>query len=258
MRTTQKIFLCLAIAFALGSCISNKRLVYLQNNNLKEQKPIQITNPKPEYIIQSNDVLSVVVKTTQTELNELFNIANVGSSFINNPGSFFLAGYSVSDSGYIALPTVGKIKVAGLSISEANTVVQKHLSQYLNDANVQVKVISFKISVLGEVKDPGYYYVYNNQATIFEGLGLAGDLTDFGNRNKVKLIRQTETGSEVVLLDITDPNIVKSKYYYLLPNDVLYVQPLRAKIARTNLQPLGILFGGITAAAVVIRFFLPN
>lgn len=257
MQTIQKIFLCLAIAFTLGSCISNKRLVYIQKD-LAEQKPVQFTNPKPEYVIQTNDVLSVVVKTTQSQLNELFNIATVGNSFINNPGSFFLSGYSVSDSGYISMPTVGKIKVAGLTISKANTVVQDHLAKFLNDANVQVKVISFKISVLGEVKNPGYHFVYNNQATIFEGLALGGDLTDFGNRNRVKLIRQTPTGSEVVLLDITDPEIIKSKYYYLLPNDVLYVQPLKAKIARANLQPLGVLFGGITATAVILRFFLPN
>jgi polysaccharide export outer membrane protein len=152
------------------------------------------------------------------------------------------------------LPTVGKVKIKGLTLNQAKIEIEKGVQQYINNVSVQVKLISFKISVLGEVKSPGYYYVYNNQATIFEGLGLAGDIGDFGNRRKIKIVRQTPTGSEVAMLDITDPNILKSKYYYLLPNDVLYVEPLKAKFARSNLQPLGVFFGGITAIAVILRF----
>jgi polysaccharide export outer membrane protein len=235
--------------------MSNKKLIYIQNQNENELKATPYQNPKVEYVIQTNDVLSILIKSPQPEFNEIFNLNSIANNNTSNSiGGLYLSGYTVSDSGYVALPTVGKVFLRGNTISQARVIVEREVAKFVNNATVQIKLLSFKISVLGEVKNAGYFYVYNNQATIFEGLGLAGDITEFGNRSKVKLIRQTASGSEVAILDITKPNILSSKYYYLLPNDVLYVQPLKAKTARNNLQPLGVLFGGITAIAVILRF----
>ena len=111
---------------------------------------------------------------------------------------------------------------------------------------------------MGEVRNPGYHFIYANQATILEALGLSGDLTVNGNRKNIKLIRQTDTGSEVIILDLTDPNLIKSPYYYLVPNDVVYVQPSKAQLTRTNLIPLGTLFGAISATFLILNYFNPR
>jgi len=259
MQKIQKLFLGLLILGILSSCLSNKKLIYIQNKSESELKAIPYQNPKVEYVIQTNDVLSIVIKGPQPEYNDVFNLNSPTSNNNNNSvGGLYLSGYTVSDSGTVALPTIGKVFLRGSTLSQARTIIEKEVAKLVNNATVQVKLLSFKVSVLGEVKNAGYYYVYNNQATIFEGLGLAGDLTDFGNRHKVKIIRQTASGSEVALLDLTKSSIMSSKYYYLLPNDVVYVQPVKAKVLRSNLQPLGVLFGGITTLVVLLGFFNVN
>jgi polysaccharide export outer membrane protein len=110
--------------------------------------------------------------------------------------------------------------------------------------------------VLGEVRNPGYFFVQSPQATILEGLGLAGDLTPLGNRRNVKLIRQTANGSEVVLLDLTRPNLLSSPYYYLQPNDAIYVEPVTALTQRSNINNLSIVFAGLTTIAVIANLIL--
>jgi polysaccharide export outer membrane protein len=119
-------------------------------------------------------------------------------------------------------------------------------------------MISFKVTVLGEVNNPGYHYVYNNQLTILEALGLAGDLTNFASRKNVKLVRQVPRGSEVVLLDLRDPNLLKSKYFFLMPNDVVYVEPLKARSKRLNLELLTLVFSAATTAILILNYVNNN
>ncbi len=120
--------------------------------------------------------------------------------------------------------------VKGLTVEEVQQFIQSNANKYFNNAIVIVKLVSFKVTVLGEVKNPGYYFVYNNQATALEALGMAGDLTTFGNRRNIKLLRQHISGTEVILLDLTNPELLKSDYFYLKPGDVLYVEPLKGEI----------------------------
>jgi polysaccharide export outer membrane protein len=117
-----------------------------------------------------------------------------------------------------------------------------------------VKLVSFRITVLGEVRNPGQYFVYNDQATLLEGLGMAGDLTDFGNRENITLIRQNGSKLGGIRLNLRNPDVLSSKYYYLQPNDVVYVQPLRVKNTRGNLNTLGVLgvVIGVASSAVFI------
>jgi polysaccharide export outer membrane protein len=174
-----------------------------------------------------------------------------------NPAGFYLNGYSINEEGNITLPEVGPVKVVDLTLNEAQTLIANEISEYLSTATVIVKLTSFKITVLGEVNSPGYYYVYNDQANLLEGLGLASDLTEFGNRENITLIRQTDDGSEVVLINLKDPDILSSKYYFLQPNDVIYVQPLKAKNTRSNLSTftiLSVLFGAISSTILLLRY----
>jgi len=171
-----------------------------------------------------------------------------------NPGSLFLDGYSIDVSGKIILPTLGELTVKDLTVEEAQKLIQLNVNKYLNNAIAVVKLISFKVTVLGEVKNPGYYFVYNNQATALEALGMAGDLTNFGSRKNVKLIRQRPSGSEVILLDLTDPNLLKSEYYFLKPGDVIYVEPLKARSKRSNLEVLSVVFSALTTGILILSY----
>jgi polysaccharide export outer membrane protein len=175
-----------------------------------------------------------------------------------NPAIFYSTGFSVNKDGFVKIPLIGLVQVENLTIEEATEIVQQEADRYVRNATVDVKLISFKISVMGEVNNPGYYYIFNGQATILEGLSMAGDITEFGSRKEIKLIRQVDEGVEVVKLDLTDADLMNSKYYYLVPNDVLYVQPADEQIKRANLQPLGIVFSGISAIVLISNFLLNN
>jgi polysaccharide export outer membrane protein len=194
-----------------------------------------------------------IKSSAEKEVSGIFNMATQSSMFAN-PGSLFLDGYSIDGTGKIVLPILGELTVKDLTVEEAQKFIQLNVNKFLNNAIAIVKLISFKVTVLGEVKNPGYYFVYNNQATALEALGMAGDLTAFGNRRNVKLIRQRPTGSEVILLDLTDPNLLKSEYFFLKPADVLYIEPLRARSKRSNLEVLSVVFSALTTGILVLSY----
>ncbi len=242
----------------LGGCVMQQQLPYLQSKNYSTRAPVQVDNVRQAYRLQPGDVLSIRVQSVQPALNDMFSVSSGQNIQNGDPGNLFVAGYSVDETGGIALPTVGRLKVSGLTVDETQQLVQKEVTRFMRDANVVVKLTSFKLTILGEVRAPGRYYVYNAQATVLEALGLAGDLTEFGSRTNVKLIRQTAKGSEVVLLDLTDPDLLRSKYYYLLPNDALYVEPLKARTSRGNASNLGLVFAGLSTVILLLSFIKTN
>jgi polysaccharide export outer membrane protein len=240
----------------LSSCYYNSRLIYLQDKHFSEFSPTLIQNKKSVYRLQPSDILSVQVKgSNDTEAsNTLFNVASRQTGVYATPGTLFLEGYTISSSGKITVPILGEMTVKDLTVEEAQQVIQSNANKYLNKATVIVKLTSFKIIVLGEVKNPGYLYVYSNQVTVLEALGLAGDLTLFASRKHVKLIRQVPGGSQVILLDLTDSRLLSSEYFFLMPNDVLYIEPLKARSNKTNLEVLGVIFAGLTAVALMVSY----
>jgi polysaccharide export outer membrane protein len=257
----MKIFVSLKISFGLvvlafltSSCYYNKRLVYLQDKNFSEDKPTLVENKKTPYQLQPSDILSIQIKSSaEKEVSGMFNISTA-NMMMANPGTLFLEGYSIDVSGKITMPILGELMVKGLTIEEAQQFIKASANQYFNNPIVIVKLISFKVTVLGEVKNPGYYYVYNNQATALEALGMAGDLTTFGNRRNIKLLRQKGTGTEVILLDLTNADLLKSEYFFLKPGDVLYVEPLKARAKRTNLELLTVVFTAMTTAVLIFSY----
>ena len=245
------------LLFALGGCISNKRLVYLQDENLKEGAgPVAVQPPRIAYKLNTGDVVNFLVKGVDAETATLFNTISINNQNLGDQGSQYMNSFSVGEGGEVVLPTIGRLQLRGLTVTEAEVLIQKKLNVYLKDATAIVKLASFKITVLGEVKRNGYYYIPNSQCTIFEGLGQAGDLTSIGNRTRIKIIRTTNTGTEVALLDITKPNIITSPYYYLHPNDVLYVEPLSGQTARANLTPITIGSSVLAGAATITLLVL--
>lgn len=239
-----------------ASCVSKKELVYLQAENLSEASPTTYQSNFTAYELQPNDVLSVKVLSIDPEMSNMFNIVNPSSPFgVSDPGSMYMSGYTVGADGNINLPVIGKVKVAGLTPAQAQDLIQTNLNRYITDATVISKLISFKISVLGDVKNPGHFYIYNERANLLEGLSMAGDLNQGANRDHLKLIRQTGDKSQIILLDLTDPNIVQSPYYYLLPNDVIYVEPRQTQIKRDNLVVLTTILGVISTGALLYNVF---
>jgi polysaccharide export outer membrane protein len=237
---------------SLVSCVSTKDISYLQDSEYSKTQAKAVNNERSEYKLATNDVLNIAVQSAQPELTQVFNLnANQNSFNDGNPGSQYVSGYVIDAGGNIILPTAGRLAVRGLTVSEAQQVVQTAVNNYVRGATASVKLVSFKVTVLGEVRNPGFFYVQNPQATILEGLGLAGDLTPLGNRRNVKLIRQTPTGSEVILMDLTSPNLLKSPYYMLKPNDALYVEPEAALTQRANISNLSLVFAGLTTVALI-------
>lgn len=249
------LFACLLL-LGLESCITQGKLPYLQDRKYSTKTPITTNNAPPAYRLQPSDVLSIRVQSSQASLSDQFNLTGTQSIYSGDPGTLYLSGYPVDEAGNVTLPTIGKVSVRNLTLDQAQRTIQQQVTRYIRDSNVLVKLLSFKVTVLGEVRTPGRYFIYNPQATLLEGLGMAGDLTEFGNRKNIKLIRQTAKGSEVVLLDLTDPKLLESPYYYLRPNDALYVEPLRARAARGNVTNLALVFSGISAVVLLLTFAL--
>jgi polysaccharide biosynthesis/export protein len=259
MRMLFNLLQSIAIIIMLSSCYYNKKLVYLQDKNFKEGSPTKVDNLSKPYRLQVNDVVSVKVKSAaDTHLADIFNITSQNINTSSAPGNLYMDGYSIDTQGRITLPILGAIVLRDLTLEVAQDSIQRRADKYLNQATVLLKLVSFKITVLGEVKNPGYHYVFNNQVSVLEALGLAGDLTTVGNRENVKLIRAVPGGSEVTMLDLTSGDLLHSPYFFLMPNDVLYVEPLRARSNRSNLEVWSVIFSAATTAILILGYIDNN
>ena len=245
--------ICFLVLVWLSSCYSRKELIYLQDPSFSSEYPTQVKNRRPTYKLQANDVLYIDVQNPDSETAQYFNYGQEAMNGFGNQSNLFIMGHSIGEDGFVTVPLIGKVKVVDLTVDEAKKLLQQEVDKFLRNTTVDVKLISFKISVMGEVNNPGYYYIYNGQANVLEGLSLAGDITEFGNRDNIKLIRQNDNGAEVILLDLTNSEVMKSKYYYLLPNDVIYVEPSDKQVRRANLEPIAIVFSALTTLALIVN-----
>ena len=224
--------LFLMAVYFLSGCIPQKETVYLQDHSDEKdyENPYKkYTSITDKYYLRPNDYLYVHVRTPDPKLSTFFNqssSANMGGNNSNN--KFFY--YLIDDSMDIDFPYVGKINLAGCNIFMAKEKVKEALKPFLKDADLIVKLASNTFTVLGEVGSPGVIDMKKEQITIFEAFAMAGDIKSFGKKKKVKLVRQTKDGEVTYVIDLTDKNIVNSEYYYIYPNDLLYVRPMKAKM----------------------------
>ena len=229
LHSLLMIVLC---ALLLTGCDSYKKVAYLQDANLESS--MQVSGQMHDGRIMPKDMLTIVVSTTDPEAANIFNLT-VQSPYNTARSSSLsqqpvLQQYLVSNDGAIEFPILGHLQVAGLTKDELEDLISDKLKIYLQDPIVTVRMSSYKISVLGEVAHPGIFTVNYEKINIFEALALAGDLTIWGMRENVKLIRENGNGqSEVVNLNLNRTDIVTSPYYYLQQNDILYVTPNKSK-----------------------------
>ncbi len=250
----KNIILQLFIIFFTFSCVSNKKIIYLQNKAISQDSVGNASLYKRfTYKVQINDIIQVVVRSKNPIAAGFFNIVEssngqTGLSEVTN----YLNGYSVSDSGSINIPNIGKIKVIGLTTDEIKVLVEARLKEYINDAFVIVKLSGINFSVIGVVNRPGRYILYSNQLTIFEAIANAGDLPDLANRRNIKLIRQYPDGIREHLLDLTDKDVISSPYYFIQPNDLIYIEPLKIRSLGIGTTGFSTLQGVVSVLSVIL------
>jgi len=238
-----------------SSCIPQKKMLYLQVHDEADTLTTFKNEKKIEYRVQPGDNLYIRVVTLDERTTLLLNpLSAGGNQNISNDASVYLNSYNVTEAGYLDFPMVGKILVKNLNIVEIKEQIEEKLKVYMKELIVIVKLVNYNITMLGEVNNPGQYKIYQDNINIFEAVSMARDLTDFANRNKVAIIRQTKTGSEVVYIDMTKRDLLLSDYYYLRPNDIVYVQPVRGKQFTFANFPYGIVFGFISTTILLLSY----
>ena len=213
----------LIIAFSLSSCITNKNLEYINTDK------ISLESISYNYIVQKEDLLSVQISSTTKSDYDFFNLKETSNPQLmaQNP---YLYGYLVKPDGIVNLPMLGDIKVSGFTISEVERVIEQISSTYFKDPIVKVNVLNFKVSILGEVNNPGEFNIVRSNQNLLHLIGKANDLTEFANRKNIKIIRTSSDGySRVIYIDLTESSILKNKDFYLQPQDIIYVEPIRKK-----------------------------
>lgn len=236
MNLSRFLFFFASLALVLSACVTNKKYVLLQKNDLYKSVPIDSvvrdhqTVPF-DYKVQPEDILSVQFESLTPKdfdfLNQ--NQAGPGSSSNAYQGNALLIGELVDRNGEILLPFLGKVKVGGLTIFEIQDHLQAIARPYLDTPVVKVRLVNFRFTILGEVNREGTITVSNNRVSLLEALGLAGGMTDLADRHKIKLIRHVNGHSDVQYINLLDENFLTSPYYYIHQNDVLIVSSLRQR-----------------------------
>jgi polysaccharide export outer membrane protein len=246
----------LLIIFAslfIYSCTSYKKSVYLRGiENNGEYKLYDSIN---SYKLKKGDIIFIEINSLNDNLNSTFNVkSSVNTTY--NEAYLYIRSYSINENGLISLPIIGDLKLEGFTLAEAKETIQKSINNYLNDATVIVKFVSFNFSVLGEVNNPGQYSVYKNKMSILDAISIAGNVGTYGNIKNVLLIRNSENKVKTYRINLTDRNLLTSELYYIQPNDVIYVEPVKAKVFRQNAPNISVALTSITTLIVVLNFIL--
>ncbi len=263
--------LCLVGFLMMSSCISNKRIVYLQKNKNDNalNEDVLIKYNIPVYRLQYNDIVDVQIKTSIPEMNAVFGLKNPNESanMSNQAGmmqsggdAYYMTGYTLNQQGEIKLPFIGKLAIGGLTLEEAERKITENLGVYFKKATeetlyVKVKLGGIRFSTFGEFNKPGRYVILQERLTIFEAIANSGDMTLLAKRSKVLLLRQYPEGTKIHVLNLNDRDIIKSPYYFIQPNDQLYAEPMKVRQygagANTG-QTIQILVTILSAAALIV------
>ncbi|MEF3079079.1 polysaccharide biosynthesis/export family protein [Winogradskyella poriferorum] len=254
---THKIILQLITILILTSCGSRKNIVYFQDEPIEDG--VLVSEPKP-IIYKPDDILTINVSALDPDTVKPFNlmvVSNNDSNLLNAGGRQQFQSYLIDYDGNIDFPVLGKLKVAGLNRTELTAMLVEKISEYANNPIVNVRLSNFTITILGEVRNPGTFTIQDERITVLEALGLADDLTIFGKRKNVLLIREVDGKKKFAKIDLTSVNAVNSPVYYLQQNDVIYVEPNNAKIRASSYnQNNSVLISAIGTLTTIIAVFL--
>lgn len=258
------IFSFLIILLTLFSCKSSKDLIYLKdasNNEFIKGLPV-------EYTLKPGDILYVSIKTSNPEVNAIYNpesgmegssqYGGYGYQKYSSPSGAYLYGFEIADDGTINLPMLGKIKVSAVTLEQVEAVVQKKADEYLKDAIVKVKILNFKVTVTGEVRNPGVYYNYDNSMTVIEAIAMANGNTDFAALGQVMVVRPLAGGDKTYMIDLSTKKAYLSEAFYLQPNDYVIVRPDKHKNLQLNSQAYSLVLSSLSVLIAVLGFVLPK
>lgn len=247
-----KVSVFVMITYFLISCVTQRKIEYLQNSS---ENPSSIKEAViPEYKIKPSDELFIQINSLDDEAANVFSRLGAQSSGGTGgvqPYGASLMSYSVDKDGYLLLPVFGKVLARDKTLSELSMTLRDSLNHVLNQPVVTIKLVNRYVSVLGEVRNPGHFAYAQEKLTVFDALGLAGDITEYGNRNNVLLIRN-ESGENIdIHINLTDKSIMGSSVYNIRPNDILYVKPLRRRVWGMREFPFPIIFNTITTGLLI-------
>lgn len=245
--------LCYTSLWLLSACAPTKNLVYF--SDLKNSEGAMAIENNAEPKIQVDDLLSITVSSLNPESNALYNsgvLQQVGGSTSSGAlATKVNEGYLVDKSGAITFPVLGSIQVAGLTKAEAAAKITQQISKDVKKPTVNVRFMNFKITVVGEVNRPATFVIPSEKASIIEALALAGDMTVYGRRENVLVIREKDNVRTTTRLNLNSKDVFASPYFYLQQNDIVYVEPDKARAAQTSLSRSNVQFGISIGLALV-------
>ena len=219
-----RICFCVLLVFCFSSCITNRDLEYIKSN--KEIN--EVKSNIQEYRLQKGDLLSIQVSTTTEQQHDFFNKESTANSqlMIKNP---YLYGYIIKEDGTLDLPSFGVVTAAGFTLRELENVIKNIAVSYFENPVIKLNLLNFDVTILGEVNNPGTFTIIDPEVNILYALSLANDITEFGDRKKVKIIRNKEEVNRVFYVDLTKIDMLNDSDFMLQPHDIIYVAPLRKK-----------------------------
>ena len=245
-----------AVAFA--SCVPQKKMLYLKEAQMAAENISKeyVNDRTVDYKLQPGDNLYIRFLNT-IDQNSAAALAgeNSARNYMSSEASIYLQSYTLDEDGYIEMPLTGKINLKNMTVDQAKEKLQEEVSKFVNQTTLIVKLSNFNLTVLGEVSKPGMYKVYQSQINLFEAIALAGNMTNFAQKDNVKIVRQTNNGSEIITVDMGQADILSSPYYYLKPNDIIYIEPLKIKQWGFTSFPYSTVISVVSLAVTLITLY---
>ena len=248
----------LLLAMTFASCVPQKKMLLLKEAQMiAENQSINYVNDRSvDYKLQPGDNLYIRFLNPVDERGSQSLSGDYSSrTQLSNDASIYLQSYTLDESGCIELPLTGKIELKNLTVDQAKEKLQNEVDKYMNQTTLVVKLSNFNLTVLGEVSKPGMYKVYQTQINLFEAIAMAGNMTSFAKNEEVKIVRQTDNGSEIITVDLGSADILSSPYYYLKPNDIVYVEPLKIKQWGFTSFPYSTVISVVSLAVTLITLY---
>ena len=245
-----------AVAFA--SCVPQKKMLYLKEAQMAAENISKeyVNDRTVDYKLQPGDNLYIRFLNT-IDQNSAAALAgeNSARNYMSSEASIYLQSYTLDEDGYIEMPLTGKINLKNMTVDQAKEKLQEEVSKFVNQTTLIVKLSNFNLTILGEVSKPGMYKVYQSQINLFEAIALAGNMTNFAQKDNVKIVRQTNNGSEIITVDMGQADILSSPYYYLKPNDIIYIEPLKIKQWGFTSFPYSTVISVVSLAVTLITLY---
>jgi polysaccharide export outer membrane protein len=244
---------CFALMLILfSSCVNQRDLEYIRD---KEEIQTAFIEPQaPDYLLRPNDALYIQINSIGDVASNVFAQTHTLQNL--DPYAAFMNSFIIDKEGFIELPVIGRLNVGGKTVTQVRDIVKDSLVNVLSFPTITVRLVNQYVSVLGEVRVPGHYVYSQDKFNIYNALGLAGDITVYGDRKKITIIRSENGSNNRITVDLTDPMVLSSPYYYIQPNDLVYVKPLPKRFWGMEEFPYAVFFSTITTALLIYTIFI--